>query len=110
MNDWSDGELDAAVTAYLDMLAKEQAGRLYTKADANTSLREGPLKGRTKGSVEYRMQNISAVLEEIGQSWLPGYKPARNVGAGVKQRLLAVLRRHGVQSTSSHETPAGVAG
>jgi 5-methylcytosine-specific restriction protein A len=101
MDEWSDDELEAAVVAYLQMLADELSGRVYSKADANAGLREGPLKIRTKGSVEYRMQNISAVLEDLGQIWLPGYKPARNVGLGVKQRLLAILKRHGVQTATT---------
>ena len=40
------------------MLAAEQAGRPYSKADANLGLRKGSLSGRTKGSVEYRVQSV----------------------------------------------------
>ena len=101
MDDWSDAELEAAVKAYLDMLVAERGGSPYSKADVNLGLREGILGARTKGSVEYRMQNISAVMEDLGQAWLPGYKPARNVGTGVKQRLLAILKRNGVKATTT---------
>ncbi|MDH2403260.1 DUF3883 domain-containing protein [Bradyrhizobium sp. SSUT18] len=31
--------------------------------------------GRTKGSVEFKHQNVSAVLDEIGLPWIQGYKP-----------------------------------
>lgn len=98
MDEWSDAELEAAVEAYLGMLAAEQANHPYSKAEINSGLREGQLSGRTKGSVEYRMQNISAVLLELGHAWLPGYKPAHNVGLGVKQRLLTILKRHGIEA------------
>ncbi len=31
--------------------------------------------GRTKGAVEYKFQNISAILDEIGMRWVKGYVP-----------------------------------
>jgi len=34
--------------------------------------------GRTHRSVEFKHQNISAVLDELGLPWIPGYKPKRN--------------------------------
>ena len=34
--------------------------------------------GRTHRSVEFKHQNISAVLDELGMPWIPGYKPKRN--------------------------------
>ena len=33
---------------------------------------------RTGGSIEFKHQNISAVLDEMGLPWISGYKPARN--------------------------------
>src|SRR4051812_29486494 len=91
-NDWTDAELTAAVDAYLHMLEAEQSGTSYSKADINRALREGALSLRTKGSVEYRMGNISAVLIDLGQPWIEGYKPAKNVGDGVRERILTILR------------------
>ena len=37
------------------------------------------------------MQNISAVLDDLGQPWIEGYKPARNVGEAVRVRLGLML-------------------
>ena len=34
--------------------------------------------GRTHRSVEFKHQNISAVLDELGMPWILGYKPKRN--------------------------------
>ncbi len=64
--EWTDAELAASVAAYIEMLEHERAGEEYNKAEFNRSLREGILKNRTKASVELRMQNISAVLDELG--------------------------------------------
>lgn len=33
------------------------------------------MTGRTKGSIEMRLQNISAVLDHHGVRWIEGYKP-----------------------------------
>lgn len=34
--------------------------------------------GRSSGSIEYKHQNISAVLQDIGRPWISGYKPRKN--------------------------------
>jgi len=73
------------------MLACELNGKPYSKTDYRRALLAGPLNTRTDGSVELRMQNISAVLAALGRPWISGYKPARNVGAGVHQQLAAML-------------------
>ena len=92
-SDWSDPEIDAAVSAYLTMLRDEIQGKAFNKADVNRRLRETALPNRSKGSVEYRMQNISSVLMGLSRRWISGYKPAGNVGTAVKQRIVASLAR-----------------
>ena len=41
----------------------------------------------TSQAFEYRMQNISYVMTLIGRDWLPGLKPAKNVGAKVASEI-----------------------
>ncbi|OPA86411.1 HNH endonuclease [Pseudomonas fluorescens] len=94
--DWSDAELAAAVEAYLKMLAWEKNGQPFNKALENRLLREGPVAGRAKGSIEFRMQNISTVLVRMGWDRIEGYKPAKNVGTGVEQRIRQALAAQGV--------------
>ncbi|MDL2183997.1 HNH endonuclease [Pseudomonas sp. ChxA] len=94
--DWSDSELAAAVEAYLKMLAWEKNGQPFNKALENRILREGPVAGRAKGSIEFRMQNISTVLVRMGWDRIEGYKPAKNVGTGVEQRIRQALAEQGV--------------
>ncbi|WP_420418336.1 hypothetical protein [Pacificispira sp.] len=90
-NAWSDAELKASVIAYLEMLYHEQNGVPYSKAQYRRRLVSGPIAERTEGSIEYRMQNISAVLQDLGHSWIEGYKPAQNVGEKVKAKLGSIL-------------------
>ncbi len=91
--EWSEIELEASVDAYLMMLKSETEGIPYVKSKINAELREGPLSKRTKGSVEFRMQNISAVMRELGIAWIKGYKPAANVGEQVKANIKRVILR-----------------
>ncbi|UZE16702.1 HNH endonuclease [Pseudomonas sp. B21-054] len=88
---WSDEELEASVDAYLKMLDRELNGQTFKKSIENQRLRDGPLGKRSASSVEYRMQNISAVLEQMGLRRISGYMPAKNIGAGVAQRIRKVL-------------------
>ena len=90
-NDWSDTEIQAAVDAYLGMLKREQSGEKFNKAHENRVLRLGALANRTDSSVEFRMRNISTVLEQLGYAIIKGYKPAKNVGANVVRSILKAL-------------------
>lgn len=97
--EWSDSELRAAIEAYLWMRSREFSQLPYNKSDVKNELREGLLVSRSKGSIEYRMQNISAVLMELGEPWIPGYKPASNVGENIKRRILMLLEASGAFTT-----------
>ena len=74
---WNDEENDLIVADYFKMLADDLAGRPYSKAEQRRAL-VGRLLGRSEGSVEFKHQNISAVLKGLGETWIPGYKPAFN--------------------------------
>src|SRR5580704_19155357 len=73
---WTDSELDLIVADYFAMFAADLAGRPYVKSEHNAIL-AGKI-GRPRGSIEFKHQNISAVLEKLGMTWIPGYKPRRN--------------------------------
>lgn len=74
---WSDAENDLIVANYFAMLAEDVAGNSYNKAQFRRALLPG-LNGRSEGSIEFKHQNISAVLKALGEDWIPGYKPAFN--------------------------------
>lgn len=106
--DWTDLELEAAVSAYLQMLRFELNGTPFNKAEINRSLREGPLASRTKASIEFRMQNISATLYDLKLPHISGYLPARNVGSGVKARIKTVLDRAGIADLTAYRPTANL--
>ena len=76
--DWSRQEVDATVRDYFDMLASELLGEPFNKAASNRALR-ARLDTRTRGAVERKHQNISAVLIELGFPYINGYKPLVNI-------------------------------
>jgi hypothetical protein len=74
---WSDAENDLTVASYFAMLAEEVARRRYSKAAYRRALIP-LLQNRPDGAIEFKHQNISAVLKGLGEVWIQGYKPAFN--------------------------------
>jgi hypothetical protein len=90
---WTDDELDAIVADYFAMLEADLAGRPFVKAHHNAALRERIQ--RSRGSVEFKHQNISAVLMKLGADWLPGYKPAVNYQNALFDAVDRYVSTHG---------------
>lgn len=88
-SDWTDRENDLIVSDYFDMLRAELKGDRPSKAHHRRLLQEA-LGRRSEGSIEFKHQNISAVLLGLGQPWIDGYKPASQFQASLVD---AVLRR-----------------
>lgn len=90
--DWTDQQNDAIVADYFAMLADDEAGRPYSKAEHNRRLQAAI--GRPRGSIEYKHQNISAVLKGLGEDWIPGYKPAFNFQGSLVDAVARWLAAH----------------
>ena len=87
---WCTEEVEATVAAYFAMLRLEITGIPFRKSEHNERLR-GLLNGRTKASVEYKFQNISAVLVNHGQPYIKGYLPAQNYQQALEAAVLEWL-------------------
>lgn len=79
---WSDAENDLVVADYFAMLADEAAGRISNKAARRRTLL-ALLQDRSEGAIEFKRQNISAILKSLGEAWIFGYKPAFNFQASL---------------------------
>ncbi|HEV2507007.1 MAG TPA: DUF3883 domain-containing protein [Mesorhizobium sp.] len=90
--DWTDAQNDAIVADYFAMLTADIGGRPYSKAEHNRLLQ--PAINRQRGSIEYKHQNISAVLKGLGEAWIPGYKPAFNYQGSLEDAVMRWLHRH----------------
>jgi Domain of unknown function (DUF3883) len=90
--DWQGDELDAIVADYFEMLAADISGQPYIKSRHSAALMAQI--GRTHRSVEFKHQNISAVLDELGMPWIPGYKPKRNYQNAIFDAIDRYLTLH----------------
>jgi len=91
--DWTEEEVRLTVADYFQMLALESRGETYNKAAHNAALR-AQLRARSKGSVELKHQNVSAVLAELGLPYIAGYKPRANVQDLLRQTVRQYLSGH----------------
>src|SRR5664279_2371584 len=89
---WLDDELDAIVADYFAMLDADLSGMPCVKSRHSAALMAQI--GRTHRSVEFKHQNISAVLDELGMPWIPGYKPKRNYQNAIFDAIDRYLTSH----------------
>jgi hypothetical protein len=87
--DWTDAEVRATVGDYLVMLTDEIAGRPYQKAAHRRDLRQQLSPSRTEAAIEFKHQNISAALADLGLPYIKGYRPRGNY----QSALLEEIRR-----------------
>jgi len=90
---WSTEENDLIVADYFAMLGEDGHARPYSKAEHRRALRP-QLNGRSDGSIEFKHQNISAVLKGLGEAWIPGYKPAFNFQMSLVDAVVGWLERN----------------
>ncbi|MGI9127876.1 MAG: DUF3883 domain-containing protein [Roseomonas sp.] len=90
---WSPEENDLIVADYFAMLGEDVHARPYSKAEHRRALRP-LLNGRSDGSIEFKHQNISAVLKGLGEAWIPGYKPAFNFQMSLVDAVVRWLDRN----------------
>lgn len=86
---WDQREIDATVHAYFRLLKAELAGNPLQKSTENARVRE--TVQRSKGAVEYKFQNVSAVLRDLHLYWVEGYKPAKNYQGALREAVVQYL-------------------
>jgi hypothetical protein len=93
--DWTPTEIEAVVADYFEMLDQELDGQAYSKSEHRARLSQ--VVHRSRGSIEQKRQNISAVLEILGLPWIKGYKPRENfqnaLVDAIERRVSAQVRR-----------------
>ena len=88
---WPDAQIQPTIAAYFTMLRAELAGQPYIKADFNREVQAAT--GRSRGAVEFKFANISAVLRDIGLPYVQGYKPRRNIQDALRPEVERFLAR-----------------
>lgn len=103
-NDWTREECEIAVDAYFDCLAKKMAGRPFNRAQTCRTVAERI--GRTSGSIDFKFQNIDAVLYENGlPRMMDGIAP--NVQQLLRFVVLDPLAKHNsvFETVPEHGSP-----
>lgn len=90
--DWSRTELDLIVADYFAMLNEEQSGQAIRKTEHRLELMTR--LHRSTGAIEFKHQNISAVLTELGLPRIAGYRPARNYQGAIFDAIGGYLARN----------------
>lgn len=90
--DWSREEVVATVRDYFEMLRLEASSQVFNKSEHNEHLRQ-KLRARSKGSIEMKHQNISAVLDQLGLPYIRGYKPRSNFQELLREVVLAEVQQ-----------------
>lgn len=90
---WSEIEVELIVADYFNMLVAELSGKPINKADHRRSL-QPLLNNRSDGSIEFKHQNISAVLANIGRPYIKGYLPRFNYQRILEDKVLEYLIRN----------------
>ena len=88
INSWREIELEAVVEAYLQMLKLQDAGKTFNRAAIRNSLLRDKLSTRSAASIEYRMQNISAYLENHNLPRIKSYNPVKNMGPQTQSKIM----------------------
>ncbi len=86
---WSDDENRAQVALYLVFYAKQKSGEKYQKASSVRALAEK--LGRTKGSIEAKLMNVSGVMVDLERDWVNGYKPLSNYNKALRDTVVSML-------------------
>ena len=90
--DWGPDELDAIVADYFAMLAAQQTGETFVKAERARAL--DIQIGRGHKSIEFKHMNISAVLAELGLPNIRGYRPMSNYQRAIFPAVERYLDAH----------------
>jgi hypothetical protein len=93
MADWSEFEVDVIIDDYFQMLHKEIKGLNYNKTTHRNRLLP-LLKNRSDGSIEFKHQNISAVLVINGLTYIVGYKPRGNYQKLLEEKVLSYVAKN----------------
>jgi hypothetical protein len=96
---WQLSEVHTIVTDYFSMLKSELEQKPYSKTIHRNQILP-ILVHRSEGSIEFKHQNISAVLSTMGLPYIKGYKPRYNF-----QGLLAESVNNYVEANKSRLIP-----
>jgi len=106
--DWSQKEVALIIEDYFDMFIQERERQKYNKSAHRKQLVQ-QLDNRSDGSVEFKHQNISAVLADMGLPYIKGYKPRSNYQQILWEQVDRFTQKHWDKLQAYFETFANEA-
>ena len=86
-SNWSRQEVEVVVSDYIEMLKLQLADIPYNKTEHRKRIMP-LLNGRSHGSIERKHGNISAVLIQLGRTYIIGYKPFWNYQSLLREVII----------------------
>ncbi|WP_342612694.1 DUF3883 domain-containing protein [Burkholderia ambifaria] len=90
--DWNREEIEATVQDYFQMLNLEAHQQEFSKSHHNAQLRKN-LTSRSKGSIDLKHNNISAILDQLGLPYIVGYKPRSHFQGLLREIVISYIER-----------------
>lgn len=90
MNSWSELEVELIISNYFEMLSSELLNKSYSKAEFRRMLLP-LLNNRSEASIEFKHQNTSAVLINLGLPYIKGYLPRYNYQKVLEDKVIDYL-------------------
>lgn len=91
MSNWSESEVDLIIPIYFVMLKKDLMNQPYNKSEYRRNLLP-LLPARSEGAIEFKYQNISAALMNLGLPYIKGYLPRQNYQQILDDKILEYLQ------------------
>ena len=88
---WSNTEVVLIISDYFNMLIDELNNRPLNKADHRRALLN-LLNNRSEGSIEFKHQNISAILINLGKPYIRGYLPRYNYQGMLEDEIINYIK------------------
>ena len=89
---WTNTENDLLVAEYFSMLGAQTEGKIFKKSVQVRELLRS--LDRSKGAIEYKLSNVSAILSYIGMGWVSGYMPRKNIQKSLVDAVERQLPQH----------------
>jgi hypothetical protein len=89
---WTPEHVEGMLDLYFSFLKLQREGTAYQKAAPIREL--AARQCRSKGSVEAKMMNVSAVLDQCGHDWVNGFKPLTNYNKALFDQVAEYMVEH----------------
>jgi len=89
--DWNDKDAKQLIALWFQFMSFQVNAEKYQKAAPVRLLAE--LQGRSKGSIEAKLMNVSAVMVKNGHAFVKGYKPLSNYNRELESQVLKFMSK-----------------